>query len=96
MTVFTVSDNLILLNIKVSAGASRSQFGDIRGDRLGVKIAAQPEDGKANAELRAFLAQALDCPKKDIVLKTGEKSRFKTLALPLAVREKLEKIVDSF
>jgi uncharacterized protein (TIGR00251 family) len=61
-------------------------------DRLRVKIAAAPEDGKANAELCAFLAKTLGCPRKEVRLESGEKSRLKTVTLPLSAREKLEEI----
>ncbi|WP_010259818.1 DUF167 domain-containing protein [Treponema primitia] len=83
----------ILLDIKAVPGSSKSQIAGLSENRLRIKIAAAPEDGKANAELRSFLAKTLDCPKKDITLTAGEKSRLKTLALPLTVREKLEKII---
>ncbi|GHV74362.1 UPF0235 protein [Spirochaetia bacterium] len=88
-----VSGARILLDIKAVPGSSKSQFAGLSENRLRIKIAAAPEDGKANAELRAFLAKALDCPKKDITLVTGEKSRLKTLALPLAAQETLEEII---
>jgi uncharacterized protein (TIGR00251 family) len=95
MPIFRISDNAILLDIKAVPGASKSQIAGIQENRLRVKIAAAPEDGKANAELRAFLAKALYCPKKDIILKTGEKSRLKTLILPLSVKEKLEALLGN-
>ncbi|GHV28078.1 hypothetical protein AGMMS4952_10920 [Spirochaetia bacterium] len=90
-----VSDTRLLLDIKAVPGSSKSQIAGLSENRLRIKIAAAPEDGKANAELRAFLAKTLDCPKKDINVVTGEKSRLKTVALPLAVREKLENIITS-
>ena len=61
--------------------------------RLRISIAAAPEDGKANTELRSFLAKALGCPRKDIVLIAGEKSRLKTLSLPVTCLGKLEKLI---
>jgi uncharacterized protein (TIGR00251 family) len=87
------SETQILLDIKAVPGSSKSQIAGISENRLRVKIAAAPEDGNANAELRAFLAKTLGCPKKDITLIAGEKSRLKTMALPLAGREMLEKII---
>jgi uncharacterized protein (TIGR00251 family) len=88
-----ISDARVLLDIKAVPGSSKSQIAGLSENRLRIKIAAAPEDGKANAELRAFLAKILDCPRKDITLVTGEKSRLKTLALPLALKEKLEAII---
>jgi uncharacterized protein (TIGR00251 family) len=90
---FRASGALILLDIKAVPGASRSRIAGPGGDRLRVQIAAAPEDGKANAELRSFLAKTLDCPRKDVILVAGEKSRLKTVSLPLACLEKLKKII---
>jgi len=83
----------IFLDIKAVPGASKSALGELKEGRLKVRIAAAPEDGKANEELRAFLAKALGIPKKDLVLESGEKSRFKTLRLPAAAKEKLEELL---
>ena len=58
--------------------------------RLKIKIAAPAEDGKANEELRSFLAKTLDCAKKDVQLISGEKARIKTLTLPVCTLEKLK------
>jgi uncharacterized protein (TIGR00251 family) len=91
-----VDSNCVFLDIKVTPNASKSRFAGISGDRLKIAIAAAPEDGKANAELRAFLAKALGCPKKDITLISGEKSRLKTMALPLSVLEQCKAAAAQF
>ena len=88
-----VAETQLLLDIKAVPGSSRSQVAGLSGNRLRIRIAAPPEDGKANAELCAFLAKALGCAKKDIRVAAGEKSRLKTIALPLALREQLEEII---
>ena len=80
----------LFLDIKAVPGASKSALGEIIEGRLKVRIAAAPEDGKANEELRSFLAKVLSLPKKEIVLEAGEKSRLKTLRLPISAKEKLE------
>jgi uncharacterized protein (TIGR00251 family) len=82
----------LFLDVKVQPGAARSEAAGLQGDRLRLRIAAAPEDGKANEELRSFLAKALGCGKKDIRLQSGEKSRLKTLELPLGLREKVESL----
>jgi uncharacterized protein (TIGR00251 family) len=79
---YHVTDDALHLYIKAVPGASKTEFAGIKDGRLRVRIAAAPEDGKANAELRAFLAKALGCVRRDIALISGEKSRLKTLALP--------------
>jgi uncharacterized protein (TIGR00251 family) len=80
----------LLLSVKVTPGASKSALLDVREGRLRIKIAAAPEDGKANNELVAFLARKLGCARRDIAIESGEKSRQKTLRLSAACREKLE------
>jgi uncharacterized protein (TIGR00251 family) len=93
---FRLAGASILLAVKATPGASKSRIAGISDGRLRVRIAAAAEDGRANGELRAFLAKALGCPRKDIALVAGEKSRLKTLGLPLACLEKLEKLLTDF
>ena len=88
-----VSGDKIFLNIKAVPGASKSCIGEVKEGRLKVRIAAAPEDGKANEELRSFLAKLLGLPKKDIETVSGEKSRIKTVRLPVSAKEKLEGLV---
>jgi uncharacterized protein (TIGR00251 family) len=88
-----ITQTALLLDIKAVPGASRTQIAGVQGDRLRVQIAAAPEDGKANAELCAFLAKRLGCAKRDIVLQSGEKSRLKTVSMPIGLRDGLEKLL---
>jgi len=90
---FVLRGDNIHLFIQVVPGASRNEIKEVHGGRLKIRIAAAPEDNKANEELRAFLAQTLGCPKKDVVIHSGEKSRLKTLCLPLEVKERLEVLI---
>jgi len=76
--------------IKAIPGASKTEFAGTGDGRLRIRLAAAPEGGRANAELIAFFAKTLGCPKRDITLLHGEKSRLKTIALPLAYRPQLE------
>ena len=89
-----VLGDFLFLNIKAHPGASKSSLGGVSKEMLKVRIAAAPEDGKANEELRSFLARLLELPKKDIVLVSGEKSRFKILRLPASAKEKLEGLIE--
>jgi uncharacterized protein (TIGR00251 family) len=90
-----ISGGYLFLNIKAVPGASKSSLGEVSDEKLKVRIAAPPEDGKANEELRAFLAKTLEIPKKEIVVVSGEKSRLKTLRLPISAREKIEAVAKS-
>ena len=90
---FRISGETLLLDIKVIPGASKSQLIGVKEGRLRLRIAAAAEDGRANACLRSFLAKTLDCPKRDIILTRGEKSPLKTIALPLSLGGRLEKVI---
>ena len=79
-----VRGDSILMDIKAQPGASKTESGGLKDGRLKVRIAAPPEDGKANAELRRFIAAALGCAKSDVRVITGEKSRLKTVEAPLS------------
>jgi len=92
MEIIRFSGDYILLNIKAVPGASKSGFGEIKEGRLKVRIASAPEGGKANDELRSFLAKTLDIPKKDISIESGEKSRLKTLRLPVSAIGTLQRL----
>jgi len=87
---FREDGDKIKLEIKAIPGASKTEFAGVKDGRLRIRIAAAPEDGKANAALLGFLSKALDCPKKDLQLLSGEKSRLKTIALPLERKPQLE------
>jgi uncharacterized protein (TIGR00251 family) len=85
----------IRLDIKAVPGASKTEFAGFKDGRLRVRIAAAPEDGKANAEMLAFLAKSLNCPRRDLQLISGEKSRQKTIAIPPEYKAQLEKILST-
>ena len=86
---FCISGDFLFLNIRAVPGASKSALGEIVEGRLKVRIAAAPEDGKANEELRSFLSKKLGLSKKEVFLVSGEKSRLKTVRLPVSAKEKL-------
>lgn len=48
---------------------------------LKIKVAAPPEDGKANAELLKFLAKYFKCPKSSLTLLSGDTSRHKRIKI---------------
>ena len=89
MKCIRVAGDFLFLSVRVVPGASKSGIVEVKDDKLKIRIAAVPEDGKANEELRSFLANALKIPKKDIVIASGEKSRIKILRFPLSAKEKL-------
>ncbi len=79
------------LRIRVTPNARRSEIigwedDPVCGRVLRVRVAAPPLDGKANAELRRFLARALRISQSGITLDKGDSSRIKTFLIPDGVR----------
>jgi hypothetical protein len=75
------------LRIRATPNARRSEVIGWKDDAqvgrvLLVRVAAPPTEGKANDELRKFLAQVLNLPKSKVVLEKGNSSRFKSFDIP--------------
>jgi uncharacterized protein (TIGR00251 family) len=88
-------DDLVYADIKAVPGASRTELAGFKEGRLRVRIAAAPEGGKANEELRAFFAKQLGCAKRELILAKGEKSRLKTLAFPRVYEVQFSEILKT-
>ncbi len=86
------SGDRLLVAVKAVPGSARSCVAGLRADRLLVKVAAPPDKGKANEELRATLAEALGISKSEIELVSGAASRHKTLSLPDQVEARLRQL----
>jgi len=80
----------IRLEIKAIPGAAKTEFAGVKDGRLRIRLAAAPEDGKANNELINFLSKTFDCPKRDVRIISGEKSRLKSIELPVEYMGKVE------
>ncbi len=50
---------------------------------LKVSVTAPPEDGKANAALLSAIAEWLELPKSKVSLEAGQKSRIKSVFVPV-------------
>ena len=88
-----ITNDAIQIDVKAVPGASRTELAGIKDKRLRVRIAAAPEDGKANAAMLAFFAKALGCSRSEVRLAGGEKSRLKTLVIPHKCGVQLEHIL---
>ena len=71
----TEQADALVLRLHVQPGARRSEVAGPHGDALKVRLAAPPVDGKANAALLAFLADAFGVPVRDVAIVRGETSR---------------------
>lgn len=71
----------VLLWIKAVPGASRDQISGVLGDRLKIRIAAPPEDGKANEAICRLLAEQLGIKVKQVSIETGHSNAEKTVRI---------------
>jgi len=71
----------VVLSLHVQPGAARTEVAGTHGDALKVRLAAPPVDGKANAALLRYLADAFDVPLRQVALVRGETSRQKTVRI---------------
>ncbi len=86
------SSGRLLVEVKVVPGASESGSAGLRDGALLVRIAAPPEKGEANEELRTVLARELGLSKSEIVLVSGAASRRKRLSLPAEAEAGLRRL----
>ena len=73
-------DTLVLV-LHVQPGASRTEVAGVHGDAMKIRLAAPPVDGKANAELVRFLAQAFGVAQRRIELVRGTTARAKVVRI---------------
>jgi uncharacterized protein (TIGR00251 family) len=69
----------LLIAVRAVPGASRDQIAGRIGDRLKVRVAAPPEDGRANRAVCAVVAAALGLRASAVTVESGMTSRDKTL-----------------
>jgi hypothetical protein len=67
----------LLLEVRVQPRASRTEFAGALGDRLRVRLQAPPVDGRANAALVEFLAEAFEGPRARVTIEHGLSGRDK-------------------
>jgi hypothetical protein len=71
----------LLLDVRVQPRASRTEFAGRIGDRLRVRLNAPPVDGRANAALVEFVADACGVGRARVTLERGASGRDKRLRL---------------
>ena len=69
------------LKIYLQPGAKKSEIVGKHGDSIKIKVQSPPVDGEANKALIDFLSEMLSIPKAFISIKSGQKSRFKTVCI---------------
>ncbi len=71
----------LVLEVRVQPRAKRDDFAAVAGDRLKIRLAAPPVDGRANEALVAFLAGAFGVPRAAVRLEHGAGGRGKRLRI---------------
>ncbi len=88
----------VRVKLKVIPNAPRNEVLGWRGEALTIKVAAQPDQGKANRELRKFLSGVLGVRSADVTILQGETSRNKTIHVAgisaAQARERLKQLMD--
>ncbi len=74
-------DGVLVLTLHVQPGAKRTEVAGRHGEALKIRLAAPPVEGKANAELMRFLAEAFGVHARAVALVRGETSRQKVVRI---------------
>ena len=79
--------------VRVLPRAQRNAFQGVREGALVVRLAAPPLEGRANAALQAFLAEALGVRRNQVSIRTGEKSRNKVVRVEGVQPDRVQALV---
>jgi uncharacterized protein len=71
----------VVMDVKVVPGSSRDKVVGLLGGALKVKVAAPPEDGKANRAVCELLAGAIGVPVGNIQITGGHSKPMKRVAI---------------
>lgn len=71
------------ITLHVQPGASRTELAGLHGDALKLRVNARAVEGAANAAVLEFVADWLGVTRREVRLSRGERSRRKTLWVPL-------------
>lgn len=89
------ADGSVVLSLHVQPGAKKTEFVGRHGDAMKLRLAAPPVDGKANAQLAAFLGRFCNVARSAVTLVSGETSRAKRVrieGLDAETRERLRRL----
>lgn len=69
------------LFLHIQPGAKKTEISGEHGERLKLRVAAPPLEGRANAALVAFLSKQLGVPQRQIEVAQGESGKQKTVVV---------------
>ena len=74
-------DGKLYLHLHLQTGSKQDSIGELYGERLRLRIRAQPIEGRANKQLIAFLAREFGVSKSKVVILSGLHGRDKTVSI---------------
>lgn len=93
MSFYRITDEGVVLQLKVKAGAKQTRIVGVHDDQLKVQISTQPEHGKANQALIKWVATYFDVPMRNVSLLRGASSSQKQMLMRGADVSFLNKLV---
>ena len=86
----------LVLSLHIQPNASRDGIDSLHGDRLKLRLASPPVDGRANARLQKFLAAQFGVPQRQILIEAGMAGRHKRVRIrrPARVPPELADLID--
>ncbi len=86
----------VTIEVQVQPKASQDEIVGFQNGRIKVRIAAAPQDGKANERLREIIAKAHGVSKSSVRILKGERSRLKTLRVLGISQDKFDSFMNGF
>lgn len=83
------TDQGIEIFLHCQPGAKKTEIQGVHGERLKIRLAAPPVEGRANDALIAWLSKELSIPKASIELINGDTGRQKRLLIRGTTLEKV-------
>jgi uncharacterized protein (TIGR00251 family) len=87
-------DNDAVFQVKIVASSSRTAVAGQLDGMLKIKVAAPPENGKANRAIVKFLAAELGVKKKQVVIASGLTSTIKQIHVSDTTTSDIEKLIQ--
>jgi uncharacterized protein (TIGR00251 family) len=78
---WSATEGGLVVSLRVTPGGRRSEVIECTPERLRVRLNAPAVDGKANAELLRFLAEAFAVRRSAVAIVRGAHARDKTVAI---------------
>lgn len=89
------SQDGVTFDVRVIPRARHNVVDGLQGEALKVRLAAPPVDGAANEALIAFLAEQLGVRKSALSIRSGAKSRNKTVYVEGVDRARVERLANA-